>query len=331
MAAVAIAGIAVFLVASGISLAADPPKKLRLVYADWGVGTAVAYVGIDGGVFKKFNIDIEEIIIKDMLSGGVQSLLGGDVVIGFGNPVSVVRPMIEGTDLVLLGSHVSTEKFGMCVSDSIASVKSLKGKKIGVSTLGGRSDLAARVMLRRAGLDPINDVEVVVAGLSGNRAAAVSQNLIQGTPFNLDFSAQAKQMGLRVLDVRDVPMVTSLLLTTRSFVKRDEELLRRFVKGYAAATHFYVKKRTESMNIIKKYVPGMDQRALEAMYESFASQLKPLPAFDTEALQAMIDVTGVLDKRASSLKPKAMTDPHFLEELQTSGFIDQLYTEKTSL
>lgn len=315
----------------GVCDAADSHRKLRLVYADWGVGSAIAYVGIDGGIFKKFDVDIEEIFIKDAFSGGIQTLIGGDVLIGFGNPLSLIRPSIEGTDLVLLGSHVNTEKFGMCVSGSIASLKSLKGRKVGVSALGERSDLAARVILRRAGLDPVTDVDVVVAGFSANRAAAISQDLIQGTPLNLDFSAQARKMGLKVFDVKEVPMVSSLLVTTRSFVKKDEELVRRFIKGYATATHFYLKHQGESINIIKKYVPGMDQRALEIMYESFASQLKPLPMFDPEALQAMVDVAGVIDKRASGLNPKTIIDSRFLDELQASGYISRLYTEKTSL
>ena len=75
--------------------------------------------------------------------------------------------------------------------------------------------------------------------------------------------------------------------------------MRQFVKAYASATHFYLTHRSESINIIKKYFSGTDQRTLEGMYEAFASQLKPLPIFNSEALQAMIDVAGVADQRAS--------------------------------
>jgi sulfonate transport system substrate-binding protein len=315
----------------GIGNAAETHKKVRLAYAEWGVGSAIAYVGIDGGIFKKFNIDVEEIFIKDALSGGIQTLIGADLLLGFGNPLAVVQPILGGADLVLLGSHVSNEKFGMCVSQEIATVRDLKGKKVGVSALGGRSDLAARIILRRAGLDPIKDVEIVAAGFSPNRAAAITKNLIQGTPLNLDLSAQAKQAGLKVLEVKEVPMVTSLMVTTRSFVKKDEELARRFMKAYVTATHFYLTHRNESLGIIKKYFSGTNPQSLEGMYEVFASQLKPLPVFNMEALQAMIDTAGVADQRASNLKPKDIIDAHFLEELQASGYVDQLYTEKMSL
>jgi ABC-type nitrate/sulfonate/bicarbonate transport system substrate-binding protein len=319
------------LVVSGIGNTAETSKRLRLAYAEWGVGSAIAYVGIDGGIFKKFNIDVEEIFIKDALSGGVQALIGADMLLGYGNPLSVVQPILSGADLVLLGSHISSDKYSMCVSQEISAIKDLKGKKVGVSSLGGRSDLAARVILRRAGLDPVKDVEIIVAGFSPNRVAALAKHLIHGTPLNPNLSAQAKQLGLKVLDVKEVPMVTSLLVTTRSFIKRDEELVRRFVKAYATATHFYLTNRNESIGIIKKYFSGSNPQSVEGMYEAFAAQLKPLPVFNPESLQAMIDAAGVSDKRAAGLKPREITDARFLEELQASGYLDLLYTEKTSL
>ena len=33
--------------------AAESLKKLRLAYAGWEIGTAVAYIGVDAGLFKQ--------------------------------------------------------------------------------------------------------------------------------------------------------------------------------------------------------------------------------------------------------------------------------------
>ena len=48
-------GLVVF--AASVSRAADSPKKLRLAYAGWEIGTAVAYIGVDGGLFKQHGLD----------------------------------------------------------------------------------------------------------------------------------------------------------------------------------------------------------------------------------------------------------------------------------
>jgi len=205
-----------------VSLAADSPKKLRLAYAGWEVGTAVAYIGVDAGLFKQHGLEVDELPIRDTLSAGVQSLLGVDLLIGFGNPLAVLQPLASGGDITVIGSHVSFDQYGMGVATSIDAIKDLKGKKVGVSALGARSDLIARVMLRRAGLDPAKDVEMVAAGLAPQRALALSKNLVQGVPLREDIAAEAKKAGIKIVEVKTVPVVTDLLMTTRSFIKRDE-------------------------------------------------------------------------------------------------------------
>ena len=166
-------GVAVVaLLSTAIVSAADNPKKLRLAYAGWEVGTAVSYIGVDAGLFKQQGIEVEELPIRDTLSAGVQSLIGVNLLIGFGNPLAVLQPVASGADITVIGSHVSFDQYGMGVAAAISELKDLKGKKVAVSALGSRSDLVARVMLRRAGLDPSKDVELVAAGLAPARALA---------------------------------------------------------------------------------------------------------------------------------------------------------------
>jgi ABC-type nitrate/sulfonate/bicarbonate transport system substrate-binding protein len=313
------------------SAALDKPKKLRLAYSGWQVGTAVSYVGVDSGLFKKHDVEIEELPIRDTLSAGVQSLLGVDLLIGFGNPLAILQPLAGGADISLIGAHVSFDQYGMGVTSSISSIQDLRGKKVGVSALGARSDLVARVILRRAGLDPAKDVEVVAAGLSPARALALSKNLVQGAPLSLDLVAGAQKMGIKILEVKPVPVVTDLIMTTRSFTRREEDNIRRFMKGYAAAIHHFVTKRDDSLAILKKYFPGNQSVTVDAMYDSFAAQLRPLPELIPEAIQALVDVGAVGDQRTKALKPADIIEPRFLEELKGSKFLKDLYTEKVSL
>ena len=321
-----------FALSFSISAAAvETPKKLRLAYAGWEIGTAVAYIGVDAGLFKKNGVDIEELPIRDTLSAGVQSLLGVDLLIGFGNPLAVLQPAATGAGITLIGSHVSFDQYGMGVGSSIGAVKDLKGKKVGVSALGARSDLVARVMLRRAGLDPAKDVEMVAAGLTPARALALTKDLVQGVPLNQQVAAQAQKLGIKVLEMNAVPVMTDLLITTRSYIKGEEETVRRFMKGYAAAIQFFVSKRSESVGILKKYFPGNQGVSVDAMYDVFSSQLRPLPELNNEAVQAFVDVGAAVDERTKNLKPSDIIEPKFFDELKGSQFLKDLYTEKVSL
>ena len=328
--AVCVAAVAV-LISLNPSRAAEDARKLRLAYAGWEIGTAVAYVGVDSGLFKKHGLDIEELPIRDTLSAGVQSLLGVDLLIGFGNPLAVLQPVAHGADITVIGSHVSFDQYGMGVSSAIGGIKDLKGKKVGVSALGARSDLIARVILRRAGLDPAKDVEMIAAGLAPARALALSKNLVQGVPLSQDVAAEAQKLGIKIIEMKSVPVVTDLLMTTRSFIKREEETVRRFMRGYAAAIQYFVTKRDDSVNILKKYFPGPQGMTVDAMYDAFSAQLRPLPELNNEALQALVDVGAAVDQRTKNLKPPDLTEPRFFDELKGSQFLKDLYTEKVSL
>ena len=315
---------------SGQPAAGQTSNKLRLAYAGWELGTAVAYVGVDSGLFKKHQLDIEEIPIRDTLSAGVQSLLGVDLLIGFGNPLAILQPVMLGADVTLIGAHVSFDQYGMGVTAPISTINELKGKKVGVSALGARSDLIARVMLRRAGLDPAKDVEVVAAGLAPARALAISKNLVQGAPLSEDVATEAKKLGIKILEVKTVPVVTDLLLTTRSYIKKEEETVRRFMHAYAEAIHYFVSRRDDSLGILKKYFSSGQGPSVDAMYNNFAAQLRPLPELNVEAIQALVDVGSAMEKR-KQLKPSDIIEPRFLDELKSSRFLKDLYTEKVSL
>ena len=205
-------------------------KKVKLAYAGWGIGTVIGFVGVDAGLFKQFDLDVEEIFITDPKASGVQALSEVDFVVGFSNPVAVLQPFLEGTDTVFLGAHVRREQYELGVAPDIETIQDLKGKKIGISGLGRRSDLIVRVLLRRAGLDPLKDVDIVGVGKSAARAAALSENIIQGAPLNPWIASQAKDLGLKILDVKDVPVISSLLMTTRSLIVKDRDTVNRFIK-----------------------------------------------------------------------------------------------------
>ena len=316
---------------AGQTSAADNAKKVRLAYAGWELGTAVAYVGVDSGLFKKHGLIIDELPIRDTLSAGVQSLIGVDFLIGFGNPLAILQPVAGGADVALVGAHVSYDQYGMGVAAGVSSVKELKGKKVGVSALGARSDLIARVILRRAGLDPARDVELVAAGLAPARALALSKNLVQGVPLNQEVAAEAQKLGIKILELKSVPVVTDLLMTTRSFIKREEDTVRRFMRGYADAIHHFVSRRDDSLAILKKYFPNNQGLTVDAMYDSFSAQLRPLPELNSEALQALVDIGAAMEKPSKSLKPADITEPRFVDELKNSKFLKDLYTEKISL
>lgn len=320
-----------FLLCIATSYGAQELKKIRLVHDGLSVATAVTWVGMESGLFEEYGLDVEEIFIQNASNGGVEALLGVDLFLGSGNPIAPLQKIIGGSDIVFLGSHANLTHYKFGISAGITSLGDLKGKKIGMSGIGGRSDLIARVVLRRAGIDPVKEVDMVSVGYSPARAAALSRNLIQGAPLSPQVALEAERLGIKVLNIRAVPIITALLITTRSIIKRDEKILRSFMKGYLAATHYYLTHREESIRIMREHVSVADSTVLDAMYSSLADQLAPWPAPNMEAVQALLDAAGVIDEKAEKLKPADLFELRFIQELKASGFIEDLYAEKIKL
>ncbi|HEX9880297.1 MAG TPA: ABC transporter substrate-binding protein [Candidatus Binatia bacterium] len=326
------AGFCAFLLYAGIVYGGEQQvKKFRLLHDGLSAATAVVWVGVDAGFFKQNGLELNEVFLQDPSKGGVQALLGVDLFLGSGNPLVPLYTMLEGGDLVFLGSHTSREEYRFGLSSEVKSIVGLKGRKIGMSGLGGRSDLIARVVLRRAGINPVSEVEMVSVGFSPARAAALSQNLIQGAPLSPQVASEAERLGVKVIEVSEVPVVTALLITTRSIVKKDEDVFKRFMKAYVEATHYFLTHREESLRIMEKRVSAPTSEVLESMYGSLAAQMAPWPAPNAEAVQAIIDAAAAVEKGAGKLKPENLFDLKFLQELKDSGFIDGLYTKKVKL
>jgi len=312
------------------ALAAES-KRIRVAFAGFGVGTVITWIASDKKLFARYGLEVEDIYLEGPDSGGVQALIGVDFFMGSGDVLAPFSAITSGADLVFLAAHTSKENYQFGVASNIAAIRELKGKKIGVSALGRKSDLIARVILRRAGLDPLKDVEIVPIGFSPQRAAALYRNQVQGAPLIPAVAAEAQRVGLTVLDIGEVRLVTDLLMTTRSRVAQDPDAIVKLLKGYLAAIQFFLTNQEESMRIIGQHVSLTEGASLPRIYHGFAAQLDRVPLPNDEAVQALIDAASVADARAKDLTKQELFEPQFLDDLNKSGFVEGLFAEKVSL
>ena len=314
-----------------VSPGADVKAPVRVAFAGFGVGTVVTWIARDTDLFAKYGLDVEAVYLDGAAGGGVQSLLGTDIFVASRDVLPPLEAASNGADLVFFGGHVSTENYRFGVASYVDHLAQLKGKKVGVSNLGRKSDLIARVVLRRAGLDPVEDVEMVPIGFSPQRAAAIYRNIVQGAPLVAQVAAEAQRVGIKVLDVGEVNLVTDLLVTTRVFADRNPNVLRRFLMAYLNGIQYFLTERADTMRIMKKYVTLAQGTSLGQAYGSLAHRLDPLPLPRAEAVQALIDAASVTDPRARRLDPHRLLELELLKRLDRAGFVKGLYSEKIKL
>ena len=126
------------------------------------------FIAHERGFFDKNGIKAEIIRINSEPTT-YQALISGDIDATSGAPTGLVQSNIQGLPVVSLGSWDNLVSYTMTTKEKINDLAQLKGKKIGINRLGGKSSLILRVMLEDAGLNTSKDVTLLQLGGSQER------------------------------------------------------------------------------------------------------------------------------------------------------------------
>ncbi|HEY6364525.1 MAG TPA: ABC transporter substrate-binding protein [Candidatus Binatia bacterium] len=94
----------------------------------------------------------------------MQALVAGDLDIVVTSAPNVVNPRLGGIDAVMILSIIPTFIDHIISAPSITSPEQLRGKIGSVNRFGSISEMGLRLSLKRLGIDPEKDVQIVPAG-----------------------------------------------------------------------------------------------------------------------------------------------------------------------
>src|ERR1051325_8996613 len=240
-------------------------EKLRISYASVSGNTAiVTYVTERAGLFKKYNLDTEIILI----TGGpaaVSALINGDVDLDLRAPIAALQAMAHGVKLTFLLSQSNTLEYDVVTRPEIKDVKQLKGKKVGIIRFGGISELMVRYLFQRIGLDPDKDVAIIQVGQA--RFVSLEKGGIDATVLASAESAYAKRNGFRVLAMPTLPFFGSTIVTTPALAAKRSDAMMRFMRGYLDGVRFFLNERSRSMQYLRDLLRTKDDDMIELSYD----------------------------------------------------------------
>lgn len=305
---------------------AGAAQAVRVGYPSLATGFAASWVTADKGIWKKQGVDVELIFLR---GGGrtVAALIGGSVDFILGSDLGVVTANLQGASINRVGVTTNTLGYSIVVQPSIKSIRDLKGKIIGITP--GRDAAYARVakLLRDNGMDPSKDVTYLSVGDGGPaaRVAALSTGVIHASMFTPPSDMISEKAGMRILTRLDVANVGGGINATPQWIQKNRPLSLRFLRGYMEGIHYLKTHKDESLKIFSKYVRNPDLGIMAYLYEEISTRaerdLRPQP----EAVRALLELAALDFPQAKKLNEKDNSDLSLIEEIQRSGFIDQLY------
>lgn len=303
-----IAGICLAMLA-GHSVAQDKVRAAVGQRGNWD--TLFISQGMDAGIFKKNNIDVDitwtrggaetlQAIITDSadvaIANGILGVIGAA---SKGAPVKIVSAQMTGAGDI----------FWYVKADSaIKTMKDMDGKTMGYSRPGSSTDLVGRALAEYFKVKPKH---VSTGGIPDTRTQVMSGQVDAGwsaAPFNFELVSEGK---IRVIAKgSDVPSLNEQTVRVNAasakFLKEKRDVARRFMKAYHESiewvyahpdksTAFYASFNKSSPQIAKQTieafpksavapwpVKGLKQNLEEAVQNKQLA--KPMPEAEAEKL-----------------------------------------------
>lgn len=223
------------------------------------------------GYFKEEGLEVQILPIRGSNEVAIQ-ISAGNADVGLASPADAIIGMQDGKDLDVQYFHnlyyQNIWPISVPENSPIKSVAELKGKKIGVLSMGSTGISFGRAYARDAGLDPAKDVTFVPIGVGAQALTAIRQQVVDGLVFNDAALAKFGVLGMktRLLPVseklRDLPD-TSILAKRETLKTRQKDLIG-FARAIARGHLFAIENPTAAVKITWKLFPEAEPKNMPA-------------------------------------------------------------------
>jgi NitT/TauT family transport system substrate-binding protein len=199
-----------------------------------------------------------------------QALAGGSIDVSLGSVPMLVSVVNSGQPIRGFYAGFNQAMFGWVAQPTIKDWAALKGKSMGISTFGSLSDALTRYALRRHGLDPEHEVNILQSGGSATVWEALKAKRLDAAILSPPFKWLAADAGLTVLgEEREfAPEWPSNLYSARTdFLDRNPNTAMALLRGHVAALRLARSDRALAIKAMEQYLKYSEADANRAYDE----------------------------------------------------------------
>ena len=294
---------------------------LPIAYSAISGAMSPLWVAQEGGYFKREGLDTELLYI----GGGsllIQAMLGGDVPFAYGPSVPVINATLRGADLVLIGNTGNSLVFSVMARPEIKQPVQLKGKKVGVTRLGGSTDWALDAAVKHWGIER-GQISVIQTGGMPEGLAALTSGALDAVVLSPPSNFRAAKAGMH--DLEDVGQLKIIfpntpLSTTRSFIRAQRDTALRFLRGFTQGLQRLRADKDFTMKVLSKYTKVTDAETLSQLHQTYGVRYSGdrIPYVRPESIDEILKRTP--GKEARDAKAGDFIDNGLLQELDKAGW-----------
>jgi NitT/TauT family transport system substrate-binding protein len=303
-------------------------ERVRIGYSSISGSYIGIWVAHDAGLFAREGLE-DQIILIPSGSQLAQVTVAGEVDIASFNGSSAMAAALQGADIKIIGNTTNKMIFSIYVRPEIKTVEALKGKKLGVTRFGSSTDISARYALRKHNLDPSKEVAILQMGamssiLSGLQGGSIDAGVVSPpTLFAVD------KLGFKELvNITDMDLAfpNPSLIAQGGIIRNRPEVINRFMRAYARGIHRAKTDKELTLKSIAKYTRVQDPFLLQKAYDLYLGKvLEKAPYINMVGMQNALDDLTRTVPAAKAARAEQFIDLRFLENLEKSGLLKELY------
>lgn len=316
-----------------VSRAETDKTKVTLGYASMSGAFGSFWIAEEKGYFKEEGLDVT--LLFSATTVGLQALSSGHIDAMGSGCAEFFEATRKGYENRVVASLLENNLYLLASAKGITDPKMLIGKTIAVNKIGDTGHLSMRHALRRLGVDP-DKITYVQVGSTPERFSALSKGAVAGAIQVGSLRPLVIKSGLHVLiDLQKEKSPSCLggigvkAETIKKTPKMVEALLRAIAKGNAYLSDGPAE---ETKKIFSKYMklPPTDAKLLLgwSYFSKEAHSRKPKQTI--EATKSVMEMMAEADPTWKKEDPSRYVDLSFMEKLDKSGYLDQIYKDINS-
>jgi NitT/TauT family transport system substrate-binding protein len=303
------------------------PEKPDIVvsYAQPSGAFTPIWVAYEAGLFKKHGLNANLQLLTPQVSA--QAVISDEVDFYTDGP-DLINARLRGALVKYFGGTMQQLVFQIWGAKELKVIQDLKGKTIAASTPRAALDTATREALKKNGLVPDRDVQILYV----QTVPAILSSILGGKTAAGTLSApntlKAKESGLNMLvDIGklNIPAFQVAYGTTEKYLKNNPNTVYAFLKAIAEGVVLSRNDPGVAKKAIGKYAKIEDAPTIDGTYDAFAPYWAMSLGVRPEAIKAQFDY---LDEKefanAKNADPKEFYDNSYVEMLSKSGFLKGL-------
>lgn len=289
-------------VLAGTIGAQTPLQKVRIAYASSGINYADIFLAKDKGFFREEGLEPQFIQMSSSvaINANIAGELDGQASIG-----SAIRAIQRGAPLRVVAVTLRRPLYWLVARPEYRSVKDLKGKVLGISTIGGSQHNRAKGMLALGGLDADKDITSVQINDQTMQLQALVSNAVQVIALSPPWVALARdKFKMNILDsaLDKFAGIDSGLAVPLKLLQERPEQVKKMLRARAKGNRFFLENEQEGSEFLARLYRVDVKIGLESYRAS-------MPAFTRTGIPTDEEVKEHLAADAQVLKLPEPVNP----------------------